>query len=53
MNHFLSRLRKLLAAAAMLLPLSLLAAPVAAPSAFDKFMGLATGAGKTTVTLAS
>jgi hypothetical protein len=30
-----------------------LAATVAAPTAFDRFMGLATGAGKTTVTLGS
>jgi hypothetical protein len=49
----MSRLRTLFAAALMLLPLSLLAAPVAAPSAFDKFMAVATGAGKTTVTSAS
>jgi len=50
----MSRLRTLLAAAVLLLlPFHLLAATVAAPSAFDKFMALATGAGKTTVTLAS
>ena len=49
----MNRFRALVAAAALLLPFHLLAATVAAPSAFDKFMGLATGAGKTTVTLAS
>jgi len=37
----------------LLLPLSSLAQTVSAPTAFDRFMGLATGAGKTTVTLAS
>jgi hypothetical protein len=49
----MKRLRPFLAAAVLLLPLSLFAGTVAAPSAFDRFMGLATGAGKTTVTLAS
>jgi hypothetical protein len=49
----MKRLRTTLAAAALLLPLSLLAATVDAPTAFDKFMSLATGAGKTTVTLGS
>lgn len=49
----MSRLRSLLVATSLLLPLPLLATPVATPTAFDRFMGLATGAGKTTVTLAS
>ncbi|WP_411878214.1 hypothetical protein [Polaromonas sp. YR568] len=49
----MKRLRSLFVVAALLLPLSLLAAPVAAPTAFDRFMSLATGSGKTTVSLGS